>query len=500
MASLKQQAIHGTLWSAIEKFALLGIQFVLQIILARLLTPSDYGIVGILAVFLAIANAFIYCGFTSALIQNQERSEEDFSTAFYFNITIAVFSYIVFWFAAPFIAAFYKMPILVPVTRVLTLSLPIAALGAINRTKLQIAVNFKTQAKATITAVILSGLTGIFLAYKGFGVWALVVQTLVKELFNTLLLFYLVRWKPLLQFSLVSFKKMFGFGSKLLAANLLDVFYFNMYPLVIGKLFSAADLGLYSRATGFAHLPSTLTTDIVSRVTFPIFSKIQNDLDRLFLAYKKYLAVISAIYAPVLLGLCAIAKPMVLVLIGERWLPAVPLLQILCIANAFNCMININLNLLYVKGYTGAVLKLNIIKRIISFVILLLSIPFGMKGLCMGQVIYSQIALFLNTYYTKKILNLGYWEQLKEVCPIYLVSVMSVLPAFGITFLPLANWLQLVSGITIAGGIYLFLIYQMKFDIWKEAMVFCNNMKLKDVVLEKFSSFPVPFVKGGKND
>lgn len=486
MTSLRHQAIHGTLWSAIEKFALLGLQFLLQIVLARLLTPADYGIVGILAVFLAIANAFIDCGFTSALVQNQQRTEEDFSTAFYFNIAIALFFYVVLFVSAPYIAIFYKMPILTSVTRVLAFTLPLSALGAVNRTKLQIAVDFKTQAKASLTAVILSGLAGIWLAYKGAGVWALVVQTLLNALLNTLLLFWLVRWRPLAKFSVASFKRMFGFGSKLLAASLLDVFYFNMYPLVIGKLFSAADLGLYSRASGFSHLPSTLTTNIVTRVTFPVFSQIQNELDRLFMAYKKYLAVISGIYAPVVLGLCAVAKPLIRILIGEQWLAAVPLLQILCIACVFDCITHINLNLLYVKGYTGAVLKLNIIKRVISFSILLLSLPFGLIGLCVGQVIYSQIALFLNTYYTKQILHFGYWAQIKDVLPIYAVAAVSSGIAFAITGLPLPAWVQLPFAISISTCVYVFLTYWLQFEVWKEGISFCKSMKVANILPGKF--------------
>lgn len=483
--SLKAQALQGTFWSAIEKISLLGVQFVLQIVLARLLTPADYGVVGILAIFLAFARAFIDCGFTSALIQNQERTEDDFSTAFYFNVIIALFFYLFLFVTAPYIAQFYKMPILVPVTRVLTLSLPISALAAVNRTKLQIAVDFKTQMKASLSAVVLSGIIGIFLAYKEFSVWALVAQTILNALFNAIFLFYLVRWIPLLRFSIVSFKKMFNYGSKLLAASLLDVLYFNMYPLVIGKLFSAADLGLYSRASSFAHLPSTLTNSIVARVTFPIFSQIQKDMARLFGVYKRYLVILSSIYAPVVLGMCAVAKPLLLTLIGPKWTGAIILLQILCIASVADCLTHVNLNLLLVKGYTNAALKLNIIKRIVSFSILIVSLPFGIKGLCVGQVLYGQIAFFLNTYYTKKILNLGYWEQIKEVCPVYLVALISVLPAFGITFLPLANWLQLVSGIIVSGLVYIFLVYWFKFDIWKEAMAFYKNTKLKDVLSTK---------------
>ena len=492
MPSLKDQAIHGTLWSAIEKFALLGIQFLLQIILARLLTPEDYGIVGILAVFLAVANAFIDCGFTSALIQNQQRTEDDFATAFYFNIIVALFFYGILFILAPGIANFYKMPILTSITRVLALTLPISALGAVSRTKLQIAVDFKTQAKATLSAVTISGLIGICLAYNGWGVWALVTQTLLNALLNSILLFCLVRWLPLFRFSFVSFQKMFGFGSKLLAARLLDVLYFNMYPLVIGKIFSATDLGLYSRASSFAHLPSNLTTNIVTRVTFPVFSQIQNDLAHLFTAYKKYLAVISGIYAPVVLGICAIAKPLILVLIGEKWLPATSLLQILCIACLFDCITQINLNLLYVKGYTGAVLKLNVIKRIISFGILLFSLPFGLFGLCIGQVIYSQIALFLNTYYTKKILNFGYWEQLKDVCPIYTVAFGSCLLAFVITWLPISAWLQLTIAIPVTGCVYIGLTCLFQFDIWKEGIRLGKKIKFTNRLLGILPRFYKP--------
>ena len=296
--------------------------------------------------------------------------------------------------AAPYIAHFYKIPILTSVTRVLTLSLPLGALAAINRTKLQIEVDFKTQMHASLSAVLLSGIIGIFLAYKGFGVWALVVQTLLNVLFNTILLFYFVRWIPLLCFSITSFKKMFNYGSNLLAVSLLDSLYFNMYPLVIGKLFSAADLGLYSRASGFAHLPSTLTNSVVSRVTFPIFSRIQNDIPRLISAYKKYLVVLASVYAPIVLGMCAIAKPLLLTLLGDKWSAAISLLQILCIASMVDCLTHVNLSLLYVKGYTKSVLKLNIIKRIISFSILIGSLPFGIKGLCCGKYYMRRLPSF----------------------------------------------------------------------------------------------------------
>ena len=442
----------------------------MKIVLARLLTPQDYGIIGILVVFLAIANTFIDCGFTSALVQNQKRTEIDFSTAFYFNIFIAVIFYGILFVLSPYIASFYKLPILTSVTRVLALSLPISALVAVNRAKLQIAVDFKTQTKASLSAVILSGIIGIWLAYKGFGVWALVAQAILGNIFNVILLFYFVRWLPLLQFSLSSFRKMFGFGSKLLLSNLLDTLYTNMYPLVIGKFFSTAELGLYSRAFHFANLPSNISTSIVSRVTFPILSQIQDDKPKLFAVYKQYLAVACAIYAPIILGICAIAKPLILVLIGAKWQGTIVLLRILCIACAFDCITSVNLNLLYVKGYTHLVLKLNVIKKTIAFVILVIFLQFGLQGLCYGQILYAQIAVFLNTYYTEKILGLSYTDQMKDVLPIYLVATFSALCAFFITCFFTNYWLQLISAISIAGIIYVLLAYLFKFAIWQEGM------------------------------
>ena len=467
--SLKQQTIQGTFWSAIEKISFLGIQFVLQVILARLLTPTDYGVVGILAVFLALANTFIDCGFTSALIQNQKRTEIDFSTAFYFNVCIASGFYFLLCIAAPYIASFYKLPVLLPVTRVLALSLPIASLAAIHRVKLQIKVDFKTQTIATLLAVILSGVIGIFLAYKGFGVWALVIQHVLNAVFNVLCLFCLVKWWPLFVFSIDSFKMMFNFGVKLLASNLLDTLYFNMYPLIIGKVFSPAALGLYSRASQFANLTSNLSTSIVSRVSFPILSQIQDNKEKLFVVYRRYLAIIAAIYAPIILGICAVAKPMILLLLGARWQGVIILLRILCVACMFDCITNININLLYVKGYTHLVLKLNIIKKIIAFCILILFLRGGVVGLCIGQIIYAQIAVFLNTYYTKKILGFSYADQMRDVFPIYLVAAIAALVAYFATCLPLSNYGQLIVGVSCAGGLYIWLAYLFKFEIWQES-------------------------------
>ena len=448
--SLREKSVRGVAWSAIERFALLGIQFVIQVILARLLTPEDYGIVGMLAVFLAVSQTFIDSGFTNALIQNQQRTEKDFATAFFFNGAISVFCYGILFSCAPFIADFYEMPQLVPVTRVIGLSLIFSALSAVHRTQLTINVDFKTQAKATLSAVILSGVVGVTLAYCGFGVWALVVQTLVNTGLATLFFWGLVRWFPRHFFSMTSFKPMFSFGSKLLAASLLHTVYMNLYPLVVGKFFSATALGYFSRAQQFASLPATTGSGILGRVTFPLLATVQNDNERLSAVYRKYLRVSTGAIAPLMLGLCALTEPIVLILIGEKWLPIVPLMRVLCLAWMVDPIALVNLNLLNVKGRTDLVLRLEVVKKLTATAILFASLPFGLIGLCWGKAIYAQLALLMNTYYTGRFLKMDYWSQMKEVLPIYLLSVVMAGTVFSMTFIFENLWMQIGAG-TLSG-------------------------------------------------
>ena len=452
--SLREKSVRGVAWSAIERFALLGIQFVIQVILARLLTPEDYGIVGILAVFLAVSQTFIDSGFTNALIQNQQRTEKDFATAFFFNGAISVFCYGILFSCAPFIADFYEMPQLVPVTRVIGLSLIFSALSAVHRTQLTINVDFKTQAKATLSAVVLSGVVGVTLAYCGFGVWALVVQTLVNTGLATLFFWGLVRWFPRHFFSMTSFKPMFSFGSKLLAASLLHTVYMNLYPLVVGKFFSATALGYFSRAQQFASLPATTGSGILGRVTFPLLATVQNDSERLSAVYRKYLRVSTGAIAPLMLGLCALTEPIVLILIGEKWLPIVPLMRVLCLAWMVDPIALVNLNLLNVKGRTDLVLRLEVVKKLTATAILFASLPFGLIGLCWGKAIYAQLALLMNTYYTGRFLKMGYWSQMKEVLPIYLLSGVMAGTVFSMTFVFENLWMQI--GVGTLSGIFVY--------------------------------------------
>lgn len=266
MENLKQKTVSGIMWSAIERFSLQGVQFIIQIILARLLLPSDYGMIGMLAIFLQVAQVFIDSGFTNALIQKKDRTEEDFATVFYFNILVAVLFYGILFFSASLIADFYNMPTLVLVIRFIALSLIINALSAIHRTKLIISVNFKTQSKISLGAAFISGVIGIWMAYVGCGVWALVWQTLLNSIILTILFYCLVHWKPLHTFSKSSFERLFNFGSKLLISSLINTVYRNLYTIVIGKKFSVVELGYYTRAEQFAIFPSNNLNALVSRI------------------------------------------------------------------------------------------------------------------------------------------------------------------------------------------------------------------------------------------
>lgn len=467
---LKTKTVHGVLWSALERFSLQGIQFIINIIMARLLSPSDYGLIAMLAIFLQISQAFIDSGFTNALIQRKDRTETDFSTVFYFNVVIAGVFYLILFVSAPWIADFYHMPALVVITRIIALNLVISALSAVHKTKLTINIDFKTQSKASLSAAVISGIIGIWMAYVGWGVWALVIQTLLNSLLLTLLLYYFLHWKPLWVFSMDSFERLFSFGSKLLVSGLIHTIYHNMYALVIGRKFSAKDLGYYMRAEQFAIFPSSNLNAVISRVTFPVLSNIQDDTERLAESYRKYIRFSSFLIFPLMIGLAALAKPVVTLLLTEKWLGVVVLLQILCFDWMFDHLSVINLNLLYVKGRSDLALRLEIVKKIIATTILFSSIPFGLIGMCGGRVLYSLIATYLNTYYTKSLIGLSLRNQIRDIAPYWLIAF--AMGGIVIWFSSLFSllWLQLLTGITIGIIFYLGCIYLFKLSIYKEML------------------------------
>jgi O-antigen/teichoic acid export membrane protein len=456
LSSLKRLTAKGVFWSSVERFSAQGIQFVLGLILARILSPSEYGIIGMLSIFIAVAQSFIDSGFSNALIRKKDRNEVDYSTVFYFNIIVGIVAYFILFFLAPLIANFYETPILSQLTKVVALNVFINSLAIVQRAKLTITVDFKTQAKATTLSVILSGILGIYLAYTGLGVWALAIQSVSRNFINVLLLWILSKWKPKRIFSMSSFREMFDYGYKLLISGLIDTLYRNIYSLVIGKVFSANDLGNYSRAQQFANFPSSNITGVIGRVTFPIMSKIQDDDERLSNTYRKYLRLTAFIVFPLMMGLAALARPMIIFILTEKWEATIILLQILCFSMMLYPIHAINLNLIQVKGRSDWFLKLEIIKKIVGVSILCITIPMGLVAMVVGGIFTSIICLGINTHYTGKLINLGFWKQMLDLAPIFLISVMmGAVVSLSVYFVTI-NLLKLIIGI-IVGIIFYFL-------------------------------------------
>lgn len=461
-ASLKGKAVKGVLWNAVNTYANQGLTFVIGIVLARLLSPSDYGLVGMTGIFFAISRVFIDSGFGSALVQKKNRSEDDYCTVFYVNLTASIFFYILLFLIAPYIADFFEQPLLRDLTRVSAITLIINALVSTSRNKLYVAVDFKTTTKVSVTTTIVAGVIALYCAYSGYGVWTFVIQGLVSAVVSALLVFYFVKWIPKRKFSVASFKSLFGYGSKILVASLISVIYDNIYNFIIGKKFSAASLGFYTRANQYASFAGSTTASILQSVAFPILSEVQDDLPRLLKAYQRYIKMVAFFVFPFLMLLCGVAKPFVVFLITEKWLPCVVFLQILCFAFIWDGIVRINLNLLYVTGRSDLVLKMEVMKKSIAFTILFIAVFFGVIGMCVGRVVYSLIAFYMNTYYTKKILNYGFRMQVKEIAPSFLISASMMAIALLISHYITTPVLSLALSLTICPVYYLSISYLFK--------------------------------------
>jgi len=470
MASYKKDAIRGFSWSAIEKFASQFIAFVLGIIMARLLAPSDYGVIGMLGIFMAICATVSDSGFSSALIQKKDKTEDDYSTAYLFNIGISVFLYIIFFISAPWIANFYNTPILKPVARVVSLQLILNALFNVQVTKMSIDLKFKEMSIMSIVSQILTGIVGVILAYSGLGVWALVWQSIFSCVLRGLLTIWYTKWIPAFRFSKDSFNALFGFGSKILVSSLINTVYNNLYTLVIGKKFSPSEVGYFNRANTLSGFPSKIATSMITSVNYPILSKIQDDDERLLRTYKYMTTVPLFVLYPILIGLAVLAQPIVLLLLGEKWLPCVPLVQIMCVGAMFSPLTSINLNLLYVKGRTDLVLKLELMKKPIGFAIVLITMNFGITWLVIGRIAYEFIAFTFNCYYTGKILNYGWASQMKEILPIIIKSAMMGCVVYFVFKSLHGAWSQVLIGTLVGMIIYALIALITKDESFKEVI------------------------------
>lgn len=460
MGELKKKTLSGVKWNAIGRFSTQGVSFVISILLARILSPSDYGVIGMIGIFMAIAQTFIDSGFGSALIRKKDCTDLDYSTAFYFNIIVGVVCYLILFFAAPLIAAFFKTPILRDIVRVLSINLFLGSLTIVQGAKLTAAVDFKSQAKIGLAATVVSGCVGLGMAYSGYGVWSLVFQSVSSSVVRTLLLWIVTKWRPLRTFSKQSFKYLFGFGSKILSASLLHTIYSNLTTILIGKFYTPKDLGYYSRGESLAQLPSTNITGILSSVTFPILSKIQDDDDRLIQVYRKYIRITSMVIFFGMSLMAALAEPLIITLFTDKWQNSIIYLQIFCITYMFDHICSLNLNILYVKGRSDLVLRLEVIKKTISISMIVAAIPFGVLAICIARALYTQIAIIINTYYTGQLFGLGYWAQLRDFIKYLVFSFLAVFPAFTLSYTSISPIVVLVVGGFVACLIYWLLLHR----------------------------------------
>lgn len=468
--NLKVKTQKGLVWSFVDRFATQGVQFLFGIILARLLSPEDYGTIAMPLVFLAIAQCVIDSGFSTALVRKADLTDDDLSTAFYFNIGVGVICYTVLFLTSPLIADFYNTPILSDLLKVTALATLFNPLCAVQQAILTRKIDFKTQAVVSLSGACVSGIVGLTMAYYGFGVWALVCQQVGGYVIRTILLWILGKWIPQRKWSWDSFHYLWGFGSKMLASGLLDTIYTNIYPIVIGKFFSANDLGNYTRAQQFATLPSSNVTGVLQRVTFPVLSKIQNEDERLARNYRKILKLSAFLIFPMMLMLSAIADPLVRVILTDKWKGCIILLQIVCFSMMWYPIHAINLNLLTVKGRSDLFFRLEIFKKVCGVCVMCVTIPHGIIWMVSGGIVSSMIALVINTYYTGKLINVGYLRQMGDLLPIFCVSFFMWLVIHVFLWLTSNIYIQLPLGIFAGLLVYIVCARVLLKSEWEDAM------------------------------
>ena len=422
--SLKKQALSGVFWSSLQLFGTQGIGLIVSVILARLLLPAEFGLIAMLGIFMGLAATLINSGLTSSLIRTEVVDEEDYATVFYFNLIVSCLLYGIFILIAPLIASFYNQPILTAVVRVYSCTFIINAFSAIQITRLNKAMDFKTQLKVSIPSLIIGCSVGIALAYLGYGVWSLVWSSIIQSVTSTIQLWFYAKWKPLWVFSKSKFRHHFHYGVKLMFSGILDIIFTNAYTIIIGKLYAPAQVGYYNRAESLQMFPVSAINSIIGKVTFPLFATIQNDDVRLKMVYKKIMQMVLFLVTPTLILMAVLAEPLFRFLLTEKWLPAVPYFQILCFNGILYPIHSYNLQILIVKGRSDLFLKLEIIKKILIVVLIICSIPFGIYGLLYGSVVGSVLCFYINTHYSGKFLNYTAWQQTKDIVPIIIVSIL----------------------------------------------------------------------------
>ncbi|HBZ26118.1 MAG TPA: flippase [Rikenellaceae bacterium] len=458
--SIKEKTVNGLIWSFIDSFANFGIQFLIGVVLARILSPREFGLIGMLTIFIALSQTFIDSGFSTALIRKKNCTQTDYSTVFFFNLVISLLCYLLLYGFSGAISSFFDEPQLKFLVQVMGIGLILNSFGIIQRAILTKEINFKLQTKISLIASLGSGTIAIAMALKGFGVWSLVALTLCRYALTSVFLWVYTKWQPKLIFCIKSFKVLFGFGSKLLLSSLIDTAFQNIYYLVIGKYFSAVELGFYTRADQFKAMPSQNITTVIQRVSYPILSSMQDDLPQLKEYYRKLIRSTMFITFMLMLGMAAVAKSMIITLIGEKWLPSVVYLQLLCLVGMFYPLHAMNLNILNVQGRSDLFLRLEIIKKSLAVPTIVIGIFWGIKIMIIGMLVNTLIAYFLNSYWSGKMIGYSFTQQVKDILPSFVLAIFVNGIVFSINFLDITAPNLLVLQITI-GTLSTFVICEL---------------------------------------
>lgn len=465
--SLRKQATTGVVWTFAQQFGNQLVGFFVSLVLARLLLPAEFGLIGMIAVFVSIGNTLLNGGLTNSLIRSKELEEDDFSTVFFFNLGASVIIYGIIFFLAPLIADFYNQEILTNLLRVYSITFVIQALSAVQLARLTKKMDFKTQTIISIPATLLGGGIGIWMAYAGFGVWSLVASYVITSLFSTIQLWFYSKWSPIFVFNKEKFIEHLNFGYKLTISELLETVFRNVYIIIIGRYFSAAQVGFYTRAETLKQLPVINISSALNKVTYPLFANIQDDNERLKRVYKQIMQMVIFIIAPILVFMAVLAEPIFRLLFTEKWLPAVPYFQILCANGILYPIHAYNLNVLKVKGRSDLFLRLEIFKKILVIIAVFIALQFGIMALLYSQVITSVLAFFINTHYTGKFINYNSWSQFRDIFPTIFLASLCAVVVYLFDYFYLNTYIDIFR-ISIGGFlgvlIYLIIAYFLKFN------------------------------------
>ncbi len=454
---MKNKVADSLIWKLLERFGVQGMQFVLQIILARLLDPAHYGVLSLMVIFTALANVFIQSGFNTALVQNKETKEEDYSSVFWVSLGVACVLYVLLFFGAPLIAQFYDMPEIVSPFRVLALVLFPGAFNSVQIAKVSRELDFKQIFKSNIGAIVLSGIVGIAMAYMGAGLWALVAQYLLNIVFAAIVMWFSVKWRPMFVCNLNRVKMLFKFGWKLLVSGLIETLYQDLRSLVIGKKYSESTLGFYNRGKQFPQFIVNAINGAVQSVMLPVMSQKQDEKGSVKEITRRSISISSYIMFPMMAGLAGVATPLVSLLLTDKWLPCVPFMQIYCFTFAFYPVHSCNLQAINAMGRSDIFLKLEIIKKSYGIAALIVAVVFFNSpiAIAMTGVITTAISCFVNASPNKKLIGYSYFEQIRDILPSLLAALVMFVAVLAVGKLALNNILILIVQVAVGVIVYI---------------------------------------------